>query len=134
MFHLPNVEVLLSVNLVVLWHFRQVFVPFYYLTWFCICVIYHWNRYGGTSAFKIRNQHFVLVYQLYQKQEREAAMLARKQRTYQLLDADDDDDMPVAEKKSAATIDSDSKKVVSSKKRFRKKNDNLDDGDDDDEA
>ncbi|KMS98634.1 hypothetical protein BVRB_3g070320 [Beta vulgaris subsp. vulgaris] len=72
---------------------------------------------------------------LYQKQEREAAMLARKQKSYQLLDADDDDDeMPITEKTSSTTVVSESKKLDSRKKRFRKKNDDLDDDDDDDEA
>ncbi|KAL2922318.1 putative pre-mRNA-splicing factor ATP-dependent RNA helicase DEAH6 [Bienertia sinuspersici] len=72
---------------------------------------------------------------LYQKQEKEAAMLVRKQRTYQLLDADDeDDDMPVAENKSSASVASESKKLDSRKKRFRRKSDNLDEHDDDDEA
>lgn len=34
----------------------------------------------------------LLFVQLYQRQEREAAMLARKQRTYTLVEADDEDD------------------------------------------
>ncbi|GMH01388.1 hypothetical protein Nepgr_003227 [Nepenthes gracilis] len=48
---------------------------------------------------------------LYQRQEREAAILARKQRTYQLLDADDDDnDVTVADNKPLATVASETKK------------------------
>lgn len=72
---------------------------------------------------------------LYQKQEREAALLVRKQRTYQLLDADDDDDdMPVSVNKKSASIASESKKLDSSKKRFRRKSDNPDEDDDDEVA
>ncbi|XP_044476789.1 pre-mRNA-splicing factor ATP-dependent RNA helicase DEAH1-like [Mangifera indica] len=49
---------------------------------------------------------------LYQKQEREAALLARKQKSYTILDADDD----------VATVNVDeSKKVGSHKKKFRKR-------------
>ncbi|XP_021756954.1 pre-mRNA-splicing factor ATP-dependent RNA helicase DEAH1-like isoform X1 [Chenopodium quinoa] len=60
---------------------------------------------------------------LYQKQEREAAMLVRKQKTYELLDADDDDDrMPVS--------NAEPMKKESHKKRFRKKTDNPEDEDD----
>ncbi|KAI5346904.1 hypothetical protein L3X38_014783 [Prunus dulcis] len=53
---------------------------------------------------------------LYQKQEREAAMLVKKQKTYSLLDADDDDG-----DRSSAQVVSVSRKADSHKKRFRKK-------------
>lgn len=53
-----------------------------------------------------------MLYQLYQKQEREAALLARKQKSYMILDADDDD--------GTENVD-ESRKVGSHKKRFRKK-------------
>ncbi|XP_031258562.1 pre-mRNA-splicing factor ATP-dependent RNA helicase DEAH1 isoform X3 [Pistacia vera] len=49
---------------------------------------------------------------LYQKQEREAALLVRKQKSYMILDADDDGD--------TVNVD-ESRKVGSHKKRFRKK-------------
>lgn len=64
---------------------------------------------------------------LYQKQEREAALLVKKQKTYTILDADDDggtaivDDRPVA---------SESRKSSKDKKRFRKKIGVEDDDDD----
>lgn len=65
---------------------------------------------------------------LYQKQEREAAVLARKQKTYQLLDADDNaDDAPVA-------LTSESKKSDSNRKRFRRKSANQDEDEDDEVA
>ncbi|XP_034925449.1 pre-mRNA-splicing factor ATP-dependent RNA helicase DEAH1 isoform X1 [Populus alba] len=60
---------------------------------------------------------------LYQKQEREAAVLARKQKTYQLLDADDDDDDDDGDD-GAGGIDNKSLIATTSdrhKKRFRKK-------------
>ncbi|KAF3438116.1 hypothetical protein FNV43_RR20872 [Rhamnella rubrinervis] len=62
---------------------------------------------------------------LYQKQEREAAMLVRKQKDYSILDRDDEDD---DDDDSAMK---ETKKVVSHKKRFRKK---IADQDDDDEV
>ncbi|KAL9243279.1 hypothetical protein vseg_017186 [Gypsophila vaccaria] len=66
---------------------------------------------------------------LYQKQEREAALLVRKQRTYQLLDADDEDDIVPAEENKVSAI-SEPKKIESHKKRFRRKRDEEDDEDD----
>ncbi|BBN68706.1 helicase domain-containing protein [Prunus dulcis] len=56
---------------------------------------------------------------LYQKQEREAAMLVKKQKTYSLLDADDEDDNDGDT--SSAHVISKSRKADSHKKRFRKK-------------
>ncbi|XP_057952241.1 pre-mRNA-splicing factor ATP-dependent RNA helicase DEAH1-like isoform X2 [Malania oleifera] len=74
---------------------------------------------------------------LYQKQEREAAMLARKQKSYALLDADDDDDDDDddlgagVDDKSSASVVSLSKTADNHKKRFRKKiDDNQEDEDD----
>ncbi|PQQ07556.1 pre-mRNA-splicing factor ATP-dependent RNA helicase DEAH1 isoform X1 [Prunus yedoensis var. nudiflora] len=56
---------------------------------------------------------------LYQKQEREAAMLVKKQKTYSLLDADDQDDDDG--NGSSVQVVSESRKADSHKKRFRKK-------------
>ncbi|KAI5330170.1 hypothetical protein L3X38_029568 [Prunus dulcis] len=56
---------------------------------------------------------------LYQKQEREAAMLVKKQKTYSLLDADDQDDDDGD--RSSVQVVSESGKADSHKKRFRKK-------------
>ncbi|KAK9669170.1 hypothetical protein RND81_13G113200 [Saponaria officinalis] len=67
---------------------------------------------------------------LYQKQEREAALLARKQRTYQLLDADDEDDVVPAEENKVSAV-SESKKTESHKKRFRRKRDDQEEDEDD---
>ncbi|KAI4343938.1 hypothetical protein L6164_011226 [Bauhinia variegata] len=66
---------------------------------------------------------------LYQKQEREAAMLVRKQKTYTILDADDDEDVGRDDKASimAASV---SRKPESGKKRFRRKTEIEDDEDD----
>ncbi|KAK4277828.1 hypothetical protein QN277_015763 [Acacia crassicarpa] len=61
---------------------------------------------------------------IYQKQEREAAMLVRKQKTFAILDADDDDE------ESSMRTGSESRKPEARKKRFRKKNE-VDDGEDD---
>lgn len=58
--------------------------------------------------------------QLYQQQERDAAILARKQRTYALLDADEED---VVEERSSG----DPKETEKRKKRFRKKNEYQED-------
>ncbi|XP_045825169.1 pre-mRNA-splicing factor ATP-dependent RNA helicase DEAH1-like isoform X1 [Trifolium pratense] len=69
----------------------------------------------------------------YQKQEREAAMLARKQGTYTILKDDDniDDDHTVGgDDKSSITTASTSRKPDSHKKRFRKKTEVQDDQDD----
>ncbi|CAK7323257.1 unnamed protein product [Dovyalis caffra] len=70
---------------------------------------------------------------LYQKQEREAAVLARKQKTYQLLDADDeeggDDGAGGIDKKSSIASASDRHK-----KRFRKKIESEEDEDNEAES
>lgn len=75
-----------------------------------------------------------LPHQLYQKQEREAAILARKQKTYALLDADDDED-DVEEKggngdKFSAGMASTPREVENHRKRFRKKSEHQEDEDD----
>ncbi|KAB2609435.1 pre-mRNA-splicing factor ATP-dependent RNA helicase DHX16 [Pyrus ussuriensis x Pyrus communis] len=62
----------------------------------------------------------------YQKHEREAAMLVRKQKTYAPLDADDDDDDDGG--RSSVPVVSESRKPDSHKKRFRKKIDNRGSG------
>ncbi|TKY49698.1 putative pre-mRNA-splicing factor ATP-dependent RNA helicase DHX16 [Spatholobus suberectus] len=62
----------------------------------------------------------------YQKQEREAAMLVRKQKTYTILKADDNNDDDYEEKSSIATAAS-SRKLDNRKKRFRKKTEVTDD-------
>ncbi|CAB4281095.1 unnamed protein product [Prunus armeniaca] len=76
-----------------------------------------------TSAFAedifARVPHKVSGLNLYQKQEREAAMLVKKQKTYSLLDADDQDDDDGD--RSSAQVVSESRKADSHKKRFRKK-------------
>ncbi|KAJ4841431.1 Pre-mRNA-splicing factor ATP-dependent RNA helicase DEAH1 [Turnera subulata] len=73
---------------------------------------------------------------LYQKEEREAAMLARKQRTYQLLDADDDEeDGNVAGSsgnRPSVSSGLEPQKADTHKKRFRKKMES--DEDEDNEA
>ncbi|KAI5410222.1 pre-mRNA-splicing factor ATP-dependent RNA helicase DEAH1 isoform X1 [Lathyrus oleraceus] len=70
----------------------------------------------------------------YQKQEREAAMLARKQGTYTILKDDDDDidndHTDGGDDKSTITTASTSRKPDSRKKRFRKKTEVQDDQDD----
>ncbi|XP_042002540.1 pre-mRNA-splicing factor ATP-dependent RNA helicase DEAH1-like isoform X2 [Salvia splendens] len=66
----------------------------------------------------------------YQQKEREAAMLARKQKTYTLLEDDDDDDDTVR-------VSPPPKNEESRKKKFRKRSkpqDDIDDDDDDDEV
>ncbi|BAT79705.1 hypothetical protein VIGAN_02262800 [Vigna angularis var. angularis] len=65
----------------------------------------------------------------YQKQEREAAMLARKQKTYTILKADDDSDDESVDKSSITTTAS-GKLDNHKKKRFRKKTEVQDDHDD----
>ncbi|KAJ1406256.1 RNA helicase, DEAD-box type, Q motif [Sesbania bispinosa] len=67
----------------------------------------------------------------YQKQEREAATLARKQKTYTILKDDDnsDSDYVGGEDKSSITTAT-SRKLDSHKKRFRKKTEVQDDQDD----
>ncbi|XP_047311704.1 pre-mRNA-splicing factor ATP-dependent RNA helicase DEAH1-like isoform X1 [Impatiens glandulifera] len=67
----------------------------------------------------------------YQKQERESAMLARKQQTYTILEDDGDEDAVNASLTPAA---SQSIKVDTRKKRFRKKADNIEDEDDEVDA
>ncbi|RZB69468.1 putative pre-mRNA-splicing factor ATP-dependent RNA helicase DEAH6 [Glycine soja] len=64
----------------------------------------------------------------YQKQEREAAMLARKQKTYSILKADDDSDDDYVDKSSVTTASS--RRSDNHKKRFRKKTEVQDDQDD----
>ncbi|KAG5522752.1 hypothetical protein RHGRI_034784 [Rhododendron griersonianum] len=70
----------------------------------------------------------------YQKQEREAALLVRKQKTYSLLEADDDDDHDVgggSGNGSHISAASEVRKADDShKKRFRKKTENQEDEDD----
>nr|XP_043614426.1 pre-mRNA-splicing factor ATP-dependent RNA helicase DEAH1-like [Erigeron canadensis] len=63
---------------------------------------------------------------VYRQQEEAAAMLARKQRTYKLLEADDDDN---AERGPSVSVASQSKKTDKHVKRFRKKSENQDDDD-----
>ncbi|XVF50023.1 hypothetical protein PTKIN_Ptkin04bG0062300 [Pterospermum kingtungense] len=62
---------------------------------------------------------------LYQKQEREAAMLARRQKSYVLLDADDDEDDPVSSSRVHRPPSSEpalqTRKADKHNKRFRKK-------------
>ncbi|KAK8537612.1 hypothetical protein V6N12_043765 [Hibiscus sabdariffa] len=64
---------------------------------------------------------------LYQKQEREAAIIARKQRTYAILDADDDEDDTVTnssvhnQSSNEPTFASETRKADKHRKRFRKK-------------
>ncbi|XP_030938377.1 pre-mRNA-splicing factor ATP-dependent RNA helicase DEAH1-like isoform X1 [Quercus lobata] len=71
---------------------------------------------------------------LYQKQEREAAMLARKQKTYALLDADDEEEDNVvgddAEHRSSIAAAPETRKADTNRKRFRKKIESQDDEDD----
>ncbi|XP_057791876.1 pre-mRNA-splicing factor ATP-dependent RNA helicase DEAH1 isoform X2 [Salvia miltiorrhiza] len=63
----------------------------------------------------------------YQQKEREAAMLARKQKTYTLLEDDDDDD-------DSVHVSPPPKKEEIRKKKFRKRSEPQDDIDDDDEV
>ncbi|KAF8365081.1 hypothetical protein HHK36_032912 [Tetracentron sinense] len=67
---------------------------------------------------------------LYQKQEKEAAMLVRKQKSYALLDADDDDEGVGGDQLYPIDSTSQSKKVEARRKHFRKKIENQDDEDD----
>lgn len=66
---------------------------------------------------------------VYQKQEREAAMLVRKQKTYAILDADDSDEDGggIVDNRSSTQ----SEKADTHKKRFRKKTENVEDDADD---
>ncbi|KAM7480079.1 hypothetical protein LguiA_028292 [Lonicera macranthoides] len=69
---------------------------------------------------------------LYQKQEREAAMLVRRQSTYTILE-DDNDDVDVSGSvgnNSVSSAASESRRKDTRKKRFRKKTENQDDEDD----
>nr|DAD28293.1 TPA_asm: hypothetical protein HUJ06_029761 [Nelumbo nucifera] len=68
---------------------------------------------------------------LYQKQEKEAAMLVRKQKSYAILDDDNDDGDNGDHQVSSTVISSQSKRVDSRQKHFRKK---TEDPDDDDEV
>ncbi|XP_043706537.1 pre-mRNA-splicing factor ATP-dependent RNA helicase DEAH1 [Telopea speciosissima] len=63
----------------------------------------------------------------YQKQEKEAAMLVRKQKSYTILDADDDEDDD--DNRGGDKISSQSNKADSHQKRFRKKTKYQDDED-----
>ena len=78
---------------------------------------------------------WIVVVQVYQKQEREAAMLVRKQKTYAILDADDSDEDGggIVDNRSstAAPAASQSEKADTHKKRFRKKTENVEDDADD---
>lgn len=69
---------------------------------------------------------------LYQKQEREAALLVKKQKTYTILDADDDadDNGGTAIVDDRPSVASESRKSTKEKKRFRKKTGVEDDDDD----
>ncbi|KAL9438477.1 hypothetical protein AB3S75_024199 [Citrus x aurantiifolia] len=69
---------------------------------------------------------------LYQKQEREAALLVKKQKTYTILDADDDadDNGGTAIVDDRPSVSSESRKSTKEKKRFRKKTGVEDDDDD----
>ncbi|CAA2975261.1 pre-mRNA-splicing factor ATP-dependent RNA helicase DEAH1-like isoform X1 [Olea europaea subsp. europaea] len=60
---------------------------------------------------------------LYQRQEREAMMLVRKQKTYPLLEDDDDNEDTVS-------VASQSKKEDSHNKKFRKRSETQNDSDD----
>lgn len=71
------------------------------------------------------------VAQNYQKQEREAAQLVRKQSTYQLLADDDDNDADNQTSTSRQILGNQSSK---SRKHFRKKAEDQDGGDDDDDV
>ncbi|KAF8378773.1 hypothetical protein HHK36_030122 [Tetracentron sinense] len=68
------------------------------------------------------------------KQEKEAAMLVRKQKSYALLDADDEDDGVGGDQLNPIASTSQSKKVEARQKHFRKKIENQDDEEDDDEG
>lgn len=78
---------------------------------------------GFAKEIFSRVEHKTSGPNLYQQKEREAAMLARKQKTYTILDDDDDadDTVPVAPS---------SKKEESRKKKFRKRSEHQDDIDD----
>ncbi|KAG6687002.1 hypothetical protein I3842_11G049200 [Carya illinoinensis] len=75
---------------------------------------------------------------LYQKQEREAAMLAKQQKSYAILDADDeDDDNDVGgnvDHKSSTAAAPETRKVDTRRKRFRKRIESQEDEDGDDEV
>ena len=65
----------------------------------------------------------------YQKQEKEAALFAKKQRSYKLLDADDDDDEGDGSV-TATSAASYPGKTESHRKHFRRKNETHDNEDD----
>lgn len=85
--------------------------------------------YIANSSLCLMTHIFTLFSQLYQKQEREAAILARKQKQYAILDADDDDDDNsgggdrTVFDKSVIAAASEPKRADTHKKRFRKKTD-----------
>lgn len=78
------------------------------------------NRYllANISLF-----YMIWFCQVYQKEEKEAAMLARKQKSYTLIDADDDDDHDDGGQVPHVVK---SHKLDSRQKRFRKKSENED--------
>lgn len=67
-------------------------------------------------------------FQIYQQREREAAMLAKKQKTYTLVEGDDDVGDVIGN--APASADSKSQKTDNRKKRFRQKTEHQDDEDD----
>ncbi|KAL7002826.1 Pre-mRNA-splicing factor ATP-dependent RNA helicase DEAH1, partial [Sarracenia purpurea var. burkii] len=69
---------------------------------------------------------------LYQKQEREAALLVRKQKTYPILEGDNDDQDGGGGSGNVSYVPaaSPAKKIDTHKKRFRKKTENKEDEDD----
>lgn len=74
------------------------------------------------------------MFQRYQREEREATLLARKQKTYALLDADDEDDdiepSKGAELTTSPAMQPPSGNVDSRQKRFRRKRDTEEDEED----
>ncbi|KAI5648272.1 hypothetical protein M9H77_34277 [Catharanthus roseus] len=68
---------------------------------------------------------------LYQQQEREAAMLVRKQKTYTLLEGDDEDDDPGgADANNSVSLTAQSQKEDIRRKKFRKRTEIQEDEDD----
>ncbi|KAK9116542.1 hypothetical protein Sjap_015489 [Stephania japonica] len=74
-----------------------------------------------------RVPHKVAGLSSYQKEEREAATLVRKQKSYAIIDADDEDDNGGGDKGEAHHV---SKNAHAKRKSFRKKVDSVDDEDD----
>lgn len=77
-----------------------------------------------------------ILFQLYQRQEREAAILARKQKTYALLDDDEDGDGDVSGTvgSNAAPVSSQTRREEGHGKRFRRRAGTDADEDEDEEA